>query len=154
MNRAALTSYCGTYRYQLIREWDETLPMLCVIMLNPSTADALRDDHTITKLIEFVRRLGFGSINVVNLFAYRATSPKVLKAAGFPVGPDNAHHIISAVSRCAKTLCAWGSNAAGHAQERMVRETLRLCDVRTFALRINSDGTPAHPLMLPYTCTL
>lgn len=37
----------GPYRYRLWRIWDRALPMVCWVMLNPSTADATEDDPTI-----------------------------------------------------------------------------------------------------------
>src|ERR1700730_4474366 len=49
--RGAHISDCGTYRYRLWREWDRSLPTLAFLMLNPSTADHLTDDPTITRLI-------------------------------------------------------------------------------------------------------
>lgn len=151
----ALISPCGEYRYWLSRQWDAALPLLCVVMLNPSTADAREDDHTITKLVEFGRRLGYGGFVVVNLYAYRATHPRDLKAAGLPIGPDNRTHIIDAVERCDfKVLCAWGGNAHNHKQEREVRNMLRAVGADTYALAVNKDGTPAHPLMLPYSSAL
>ena len=40
MIKSAEISDCGVYRSMLLRLWDEALPVLVVIMLNPSTADA------------------------------------------------------------------------------------------------------------------
>src|SRR5690349_24682525 len=40
LGRGATFDPTGTYRYALSREWDVALPRLCVVMLNPSTADA------------------------------------------------------------------------------------------------------------------
>lgn len=154
MIRTAVISDCGLYRYQLDRVWDTALPVLAVLMLNPSTADGTTDDHTITKLIEFARRLGYGGFVVVNLFAFRATKPADMRAAADPVGPLNDHYIALALHRCPTLLCAWGTNGKNDPREADVRELLRMCGVHTFALRINADGTPAHPLMLPYSCKL
>ena len=85
----ALLSSCGTYRYRLWRYWHTEREPLIFIMLNPSTADAMQDDPTIRKCIGFAKRLGFGGIEVVNLFAYRATDPRDLRANGYQVGPDD-----------------------------------------------------------------
>ena len=45
----AIISECGTYRYLLQRFWDARLESLNFIMLNPSTADAMKDDPTIRR---------------------------------------------------------------------------------------------------------
>lgn len=158
MNRAALLSPCGTYRHTLLRQWDPKLPTACVVMLNPSTADAEKDDPTIRKLIGFGRRLGWGGFEVVNLFSYRATKPADLKRAGYPgqsVGDDD--FIIRAALTSLRTggpvICAWGANARGLQRPEVVRIRLRQSHVPLHALRLLPDGTPEHPLMLPYTCT-
>ena len=42
MERAAVISACGAYRYSLTRKWSGA-PLLPFVMLNPSTADARAD---------------------------------------------------------------------------------------------------------------
>ena len=67
--------------------------VLALCMLNPSRADDMRDDPTIRKAAGFAKRLGFGELVVVNLYAWRSTLPRDLFAAerrGIDiVGPDN-----------------------------------------------------------------
>ena len=58
-------------------------------MLNPSTADGETDDATIRVCRGRALRMGYGGIIVVNLFAYRATSPDNMECAADPFGPDN-----------------------------------------------------------------
>ena len=81
MNKAAILSDDGRYRYLLERQWDER-PRMAWCMLNPSTADANIDDQTIKRCIGFAKREGFGGIIVVNLMAFRATSPAMCLRAG------------------------------------------------------------------------
>ena len=64
----------------LTRRWAEG-PPLVVCMLNPSTADAEEDDPTIRRCVGFAKRDGFAALEVVNLFAFRATDPKAMWAA-------------------------------------------------------------------------
>lgn len=144
----ALLSVCGDYRYLLSRRWGTGGQML-FIMLNPSTADGLTDDATIRKCMGFARRAGCGSISVVNLYAYRATVPSRMFAAEDPVGPDNDAHIIDALKHSSDVMCAWGNHAR---QERVqqVKELIRQSGVKAWALKINANGSPAHPLMLSY----
>jgi len=155
MKKGAILSECGKFRYRLWRRWDEALPTLGFLMLNPSTADAEDDDATIRKCIGFATRLGFGAIEVVNLYAYRARHPSDLKAAGYPIGPENDTHIESvAVHICDQLICAWGNNARGHARVSEVVGQLKGSGVNPLALRLNAGGVPAHPVMLPYSCRL
>lgn len=66
------------YRYSLEREWSDA-PCIGFVMLNPSTADATNDDPTIRRCTRFAQFWGYGAIEVVNLFAYRATRPIQLR---------------------------------------------------------------------------
>ena len=43
MNKGAEFSPCKKYRYKLWRIWDDTLPLVMFIGLNPSTADEIND---------------------------------------------------------------------------------------------------------------
>lgn len=66
------------YRYQLSRIWDENKPKATVVMLNPSKADVLITDRTVMNVTNYLVENDYGSITIVNLFAYRATDPKFL----------------------------------------------------------------------------
>jgi hypothetical protein len=155
MKRSAVISGCGAFRYVLTRNWtDDTASVLLFVMLNPSTADAGIDDPTIRKCIGFAQRLGYGGIEVVNLYAYRATDPRALKTAGYQVGPDNDRYTMAAIRRAANVALAWGANARGMIRPDIVLRMVREAGVTPMALRRLADGVPEHPLMLPYTCTL
>lgn len=147
--KSAVISPCGTFRYELRRTWDSLLPVLVFVMLNPSTADAEKDDATIRKCMGFAQRFGFGGIVVVNLFAYRARDPKDLKAAGFPVGPENDAAILRAIQG-GQVICAWGANANRTPRPAYVVKMLQAAGVQPKCLAITGDGFPAHPLMLSY----
>ena len=82
----AVISQDGLYRYHLERRWSDA-PFLTFVMLNPSTADAEIDDPTIRRCVGFSKREGAGGIAVVNLYAFRATSPADLRQASAPYGP-------------------------------------------------------------------
>ena len=158
MNGATISD-CGAFRYRLWRYWQGDKPLVFV-MLNPSTADANADDPTIRKCIGFAKRYGYGGIEVLNLYAYRATKPADLKAAGYLVGPDNDKHFQAVIDsqmeagRTENWICAWGANARGLVRPLDVLEMLRMNGVRPRALHFTNDGIPAHPLMLSYGCGL
>ncbi|MEO7003154.1 MAG: DUF1643 domain-containing protein [Ktedonobacterales bacterium] len=64
----------GDYRYLLWRTWDEAQPRLLWAMLNPSTPDG--EDPTVRRCKDFSQRWGYGSMEIVNLFAYRTSNPQ------------------------------------------------------------------------------
>jgi hypothetical protein len=141
----------GVFRYLLWRgTWQATAANgTCLfVMLNPSTADASKDDPTIRKCIAFADRWGFLRIEVVNLYAFRSSSPKALKSAGYPVGPDNDREIAEAVKRARRVCLAWGNNAQPERADVVTKLVAQARSERseTCALHLNADGSPAHPL--------
>jgi hypothetical protein len=150
---SAILSDCGAYRYLLRRSWDISRPAVTFVMLNPSTADADQDDPTIRKCRGFADRLGYGALNVVNLFAYRATKPADLKRAGYPRGPLCDEWIVKGVRETQAVLCAWGVNARGLVRPAEVLDLVRAQGRTPKALHLTDDGIPWHPLMLRYECT-
>ena len=153
MIKTATLSDCGKFRYRLARQWGEGDPLLFV-MLNPSIADAEQDDATIRRCIKFAQSHGYEGLEVVNLFAYRATKPVDLKRAFYPVGPDNDMHIRHAAQTAGRVCVAWGANASGLNRPGEVLTLLRGVGVVPYCLRITRSGYPQHPLMLPSACRM
>ena len=142
MERWATISDCGQYRYALGRKWAAG-PRAMWVMLNPSTADGQLDDPTIRRCIGFSRRDGFGSLVVVNLYAYRATDPKALFTADDAEGPDNWWHIQRERRTSDAVIFAWGATQGPghhHLWHGGQNFPAPLCLGRTKA------GHPRHPL--------
>lgn len=148
LERDAVISECGTFRYLLRRTWDAKQPRLLYVMLNPSTADAEIDDATIRSCIRLAKGLGYGSFEVVNLFAFRATDPENLAKATDPIGPNNDSSIERAVGRCDMVVCAWGAHPMAARRSADVRNTLRSFRPAVFCLGKTKAGAPKHPLYI------
>lgn len=73
MKMDAVCDESGTYRYLLYRELDSSLPRILYIMLNPSTASHETEDQTSKQCLYFTKKFGFGSLEVVNLYALIST---------------------------------------------------------------------------------
>lgn len=146
------------YRYDLTRIWDRRLPICVFTMLNPSTADGKTDDATIRKCMRFAFLWGYGGIIVVNLFAYRATKPAVLRPLAFEVavGPLNDDYIEAAIDSAECVVCAWGSQKFAEPRALVVTAMLRrVCLLTTpECLRVAQSGAPWHPLYVPYSTEL
>lgn len=152
---AAQMSPCGVYRYYLMRNWDICKPTLCWIMLNPSTANDTANDATIRVCMGRARKLNYGNIVVVNLFALRSTNPRILYRNDTPISSAsdpsrNAEMILYAAGIAQKVICAWGKHGAYMDRARLTLSALKAIGVQPYALRINKDGSPAHPLRIPY----
>ena len=135
----------GRYRYLLWRSWDPSRPRVAFIMLNPSTADAMRDDPTIRRCLGFARSWGFGSLEVANLFAYRATHPSLLSAVADPVGPENDRYLLGVGQRGQLVVAAWGN--VGSLMNR-AQTVSGLLTCLLYCLGTTTRGQPRHPLYL------
>jgi hypothetical protein len=152
LERGAQMSDCGTYRYRLWREWDKSRPTLVFLMLNPSTADHLIDDPTITRCFARAVANDFGRLEVVNLYPLRATDPDELLSHPDPLGPRSRANsaILEAADRASMVICAWGSHKAVSTRADDVLHLLGITsmDWKLFHLGLNLDGSPKHPLYI------
>lgn len=137
------------YRYTLLRVWDPLLPRLCCCMLNPSTADIDQDDPTVARCGRFARDWGFGSLEVVNIFALRSTDPRKLYDASDPIGPANDAAILAAARRADLFLAAWGNHGALRSRGPQVLSRLSQRDIAPRCLAVTKQGHPKHPLYTP-----
>ncbi len=140
---SATFSPCNLYRYDLWRRWSDA-PYCMFVGLNPSTADATKDDPTIRRCIGYAKRWGYGALCMTNLFAWRATDPKDMKAAQEPVGSDND----ATLQRCAKdagiVIAAWGAHGSHLGRAKQVIAILP----KLHCLKQTKDGSPGHPLYI------
>lgn len=156
IRRSALLSNGDLYRYWLKRAWDDDARPMVAIGLNPSTADAERDDATVRRLMGFADREGCGSVTVVNLFALRSTDPAGLDAADDPVGPANDDHLAAALTSGGLLVAAWGDEGIRRGRGRVVAVTalIRKLGVPVWCLGRTNAGQPRHPLRLARTTPL
>jgi hypothetical protein len=147
----AIISPCGAYRYHLWRRWDDCLPTMVWVMLNPSTADASVDDPTIRRCIGFAKREGCGGISVLNVFALRATDPSELLRHPDPFGPENESYLGYARQVALMTILVlgWGAKMT----DRRLRHHYRCAETLVVTQKPKCFGTtksgdPRHPLYL------
>jgi len=65
----ALFSDDGLHRFLLHKEWDSQKKSAMIIMINPNTADTVNMDLTTILTINNLNKLGFGTVNIVNLYS-------------------------------------------------------------------------------------
>lgn len=135
----------GPYRYELGREWDTRRPALLWIMLNPSVASDVVDDPTVLRCMKWSNRWEFGACVIANLYAYRATHPRDLRAAAWPVGPNNATTLARLASEVPDVVCAWGAGAQP-GRVATVLELLAQQGRTPTVLGLSPNGAPCHPL--------
>jgi hypothetical protein len=158
MRGTAIISACQRYRYRLERDLGSSGRIAAVIMVNPSTADAETDDHSIRKCLGFANRLGISKLVVGNKFAFRATDIKKLPDVSDPVGPENDFHLEQILREADLHIVAWGRLAKlPRSLRHRWREVVQIANrvgCPLFCLGTNQDGHPTHPLMLKFETPL
>jgi hypothetical protein len=142
------------FRYRL---WFEINPegqgRIMFICLNPSRATITTADQTVDVSIRrIVKRYGYKTVEVTNIFGYRSPYPAELLKAPDPVGPENDHYLLEALKEADALVLAWGRylNRRVKARAEAVLDLIQphvKCPV--YCLDWNKDGSPRHPLMLP-----
>lgn len=146
---SAVISSCGKYRYWLSREGDATKQPVAFVMLNPSTADADKDDATIRRCRSFARGAPFV---VVNLCAYRATKPAGMIAQltdNDAFGPVNETYLRWVAEGNYKVIFAWGDiqDLRLVSIARYVTLLFKAASCRPYCLgTTKARGWPRHPL--------
>jgi hypothetical protein len=140
------------HRWWLQRGWNPDQPQLLFIGLNPSRADADRDDPTLRRLIGFARAWGFGGLEVVNLFARCSASPAVLRRSADPVGYENDQWLQRSLASADALWLGWGNGGAWRQRDQQVLDLLMpqlRAAMPLLAVGLTASGQPRHPLYAP-----
>lgn len=147
-NNGALFSEDRKHRYALWRIWDETLPLVMVIGLNPSQGNESKLDNTLHKVRNFCKHWKYGGFYMMNLFSYVSTDPDLLITCKDNTLNDS--HLYNIRKTCRDVIFAWGNFK--QAEERC-KEVIKMFP-DAYAFRINKNGSPQHPLLIPATTKL
>ncbi|MCV2893577.1 DUF1643 domain-containing protein [Lentibacter sp. XHP0401] len=147
----AVYSDCENYRYLLTRVWEPEGRKALFIMLNPSTATEVQNDPTVERCERRARALGFGGFRVTNIFAWRDTDPKNMRAAAEPIGGENDKSIAESCAWADQIIAGWGAHGEHLQRGQAVEALLRATRLPVFHLGLTKAGHPKHPLYIAYT---
>jgi hypothetical protein len=155
---SAVFSEDGLHRYRLDRDLGGGGATALILGVNPSDADAEKNDQTIRKDLGFCERYGWGRLTKANLFALVSTDVKQLKNSPDPVGPDNDRHLIAMLQEADIVIAAWGSsNKLPPSLQYRIGEVVAMAEslgVELWCFGVCGDGQPRHTLMLAYDTPL
>lgn len=146
----AVYSDCETYRYSLTRVWDTGRQRVMFVMLNPSKANEIDNDPTVERCERRARALGYGAFRVTNIFAFRATDPRIMRQAADPEGPENTGVLKAGVDWADHVIAAWGTHGAHQGQGPRMAEFLATSQAELYHLGLSKAGHPKHPLYIAY----
>ena len=93
-----------------LKQVDKNKSRILFIGLNPSTANEIKNDPTVSRMINLAKRLNYGSVTVCNLFGFRATFPEDLKKADDPVGKENNLWLQKEINSSDEVIACWGNH--------------------------------------------
>lgn len=145
LKKGADFSEDGKYRYRLWRIWDESKPKAMCIGLNPSTANAEKDDATIRNLIKIISHLGYGGFYMMNCFAFITSKPELLQFN--PMSDEwNNNMLTITASQCQDVIFAWGNFKVIYDNKRDKELIEMFPNAKCFGL--SKSGAPLHPLAI------
>lgn len=155
---AAVISLCGQYRHCLTRDVGPGRLVAAFFGVNPSYANAEKDDPTAKKWIGFSVRNDIGRFLAGNPFDYVATDVRKLATCAQPISPENARYIDWIIEQADVLIPCWGDR---NKVPRGLRHHLDALRDRLFASKkpvkvfgFTKSGDPMHPLMLGYDTKL
>lgn len=156
MDTGAIFSEDRKYRYKLWRVWSKNKPLCYFILMNPSTADEVKNDPTIERQCRRAKSLGFGGVVILNCGAIRETDSKKAWADEDPIGPENLETIRNEILRNQRNVfvAGWGKPAHKSGYANKVLDIFRDTGTPLWCLGKNSDGSPKHPLYVSYDTQL
>ncbi len=139
------------YRYWLETTLSDEGNHACLfLMLNPSAADEVNSDPTVSACKRFAKNWGYGKLRVCNLFALRSPYPKVMKDSHEPVGTGNDEWILKNARDSDVIVCAWGNDGKYLNRNADVLRMLHHARLsgKMRHLGLTKLGEPRHPLRL------
>lgn len=143
--RGATFSKCGKHRFVLWRSWGdgkEIMNKIAFIGLNPSTANETKDDPTIRRVMGLAKSWGYNGVYMLNLFSFVSAFPWLIET-----DPDfhlkNMEYLKQYVGLANKRVVfAWGN----FKKATEISPSVITMFPGAYALHINKNGSPKHPL--------
>lgn len=143
----AIFSKDRIYRYALWRVWNRERPAMIFIGLNPSYADEVKDDATVSKLAELARMRNCGGLYIGNLFAIINTHPEQLVYDNNAIGTENDKYLAEMKRVAGVIVVGWGNH--GRSADRY-KEVLDILGKPVYCFGVTKQDMPTHPLYISY----
>ena len=143
----ALFSDDGLHRLLLRKEWDKNKKTAMIITINPNTADTLNMDLTTMLVINNLNKLGFGSVNIVNLYSKIMPKLSLRFNSDYDLIDSETDTIIEQYAAMSNAIIiAWGSvgNNSQRVRDRQTELLEMLSKHENKLYQIGENGY--HPL--------
>ena len=141
-------SRCKKYRYLFSYVWDKSRPLCLFILLNPTPLGE-NGNATVRRCINRAEALGYGGVEVANLYGLLCQTPKELfelEARDMNIsGPGNMRHLKAAMERAGMIIAAWGNHGATGMDRKGIALAKRI-GKPLHHLGLTDGGNPKHVL--------
>jgi hypothetical protein len=159
-----LFSECGSYRWILKRELLSGKKTIVFIGLNPSKANSLNNDRTLTRIINFCSKWNYKNIYLINLFGLVSKSPILLSKSNDPIGGNNDLITLKSLEFWRENIncdlwLGWGDKGQLNRRDRQILKLIKKFSnfkskennysKRVLSLGLSKRGNPRHPLYMP-----
>lgn len=132
------------YRYMLIKAWDENKPKAVMIGINPSKATHLKGDNTATNAMNCFIDSGYGTMIIVNLFAFMSTKTEGLSKREKLYEDLNNDYIQKACEEADTVLVAWGYEKEHIRRKQEVDKILNQSRHKVKCFKTKENKKPCH----------
>jgi len=140
----------GKHRFYLKCVWNNEIPGIIYVMLNPSTTDNISCDDTVEKIIEFSIQQGYGSTEIINLFSLIDPNSDNLRSGNNLVLPENRKMIESVIKDASgsnkQIVLAWGGKGYFFNANAFVFKLINDFGIRPYCLGTLKYNQPIHPV--------
>ena len=159
-----LFSECNSYRWILKRVLPTGKKIIIFIGLNPSLANSIDNDRSLTRIIKFCSEWNYRIIYVINLFGLISKSPEKLAKSRDPIGKYNDLVILTLLEFWCKNIdcdiwLGWGDKGNLHSRDIKVLKLIQKfsnlnltkndSSHRVLTLGLSKKCNPRHPLYMP-----
>ena len=150
-------------RFLLRKVWDESKPIVCLIMTNPSSANVVEIDMTVHYAISNLYKLDYGGMEILNMTS--AITTKLDTSKKLTLSDENAEYIIASAGKADKVILAWGKLGENNKrvsllQMKLLKKLAPFTD-KLFVIASESGAFGFHPLapqirfhweLIPFIC--
>ena len=126
---------------------------MTVILMNPRRTREVQRKKSIERCERRARMWGFAGIRIFNLYAFRATEPKDMKAAADPFGPENLDGLVKAIGSDRNIIAGWGAHGGYRNASSIIMAEVERVGRTVYCLEKTKAGQPKHPLYIGYDKT-
>ena len=138
-----------TERYLLRKVWDESKPIVSLIMTNPSSANVVEIDMTTLYIISNLYKLNdYGGVDILNMTSLITT--KIDTTSKLILSDENAEYILKSAETSDKVILAWGKIGENNKKIRLVQlkllEKLQPFQDKLHMIESDAGDSGFHPL--------